>query len=292
MKGAVLSHRRAVAGVELGVERTGIRFWNVTPERVRIEIEVENRGDTWSEPTPLRVQAAPFGAFVPWKPRAALTVPPIAPRGVAVVRTEARRSISLPLGDFSDLVPPARTARGTGDPGGNRSARLRLLRNPVARLMTALAAGSGRSLPADLFEVLGRPNVHWAGNINVLIGRRAVERHMAQALRIYPGRTNMAVFMLGGNPRGYVMRVDGDAVAWEHDLLDQRTGSLRGRDGTFLIEGGPRNGPDMVFFACRPPQGCERGSAEVHVQELPSGREAVVEFSLDANAAGPGCYTI
>jgi hypothetical protein len=35
---------------------------------------------------------------------------------------------------------------------------------------------------------------------------------------------------------------------------------------------------------------CCRG--EVHVEQRSTGKEAIVEFSLDARAAGPGCFVV
>src|SRR5262245_45846770 len=93
--------------LDLEVQRSGIRFHNIAPDRVRIEIEVENRGSLPSEPISLRIEAAPFGAFLPWRPLAALPVPTIPAGGMALVETVARQPRPKPVGDFSGLVPPA-----------------------------------------------------------------------------------------------------------------------------------------------------------------------------------------
>ena len=50
------------------VERQDIRFYDVSPDRVRIEITVRNASGDRSAPTMLRLQAAPLGAFLPWTP--------------------------------------------------------------------------------------------------------------------------------------------------------------------------------------------------------------------------------
>src|SRR5262245_41808220 len=77
--------------LDLEVQRSGIRFHNIAPDQVRIEIEVENHGSSPSEPTSLRIEAALFGAFLPWRPLAALPVPTIPAGGMALVETVARQ---------------------------------------------------------------------------------------------------------------------------------------------------------------------------------------------------------
>ena len=108
---------------QLLVQRTGIRFHNLDREHVAIEIEVENRGPATSEPASLRLEAAPFGAFVRWRPLATLAVPAIPPRRTQVLRIVVQQPRPQPLGSFSGLVPPAlrtasgreRRARGVGE---------------------------------------------------------------------------------------------------------------------------------------------------------------------------------
>jgi hypothetical protein len=48
----------------------------------------------------------------------------------------------------------------------------------------------------------------------------------------------------------------------------------------------------MLMLALQPPATAEAGQVEVHVRQRSTGRTAVVEFSLDARAAGPGCYVV
>jgi hypothetical protein len=77
---AVITARRpGTRSAVIEVEREGIRFWNVTPERVRIEIAVHNRGVVRSQATPMVIQSAPLGAFLPWRPLGRLMVPPLEP---------------------------------------------------------------------------------------------------------------------------------------------------------------------------------------------------------------------
>jgi hypothetical protein len=51
----------------------------------------------------------------------------------------------------------------------------------------------------------------------------------------------------------------------------------------------PLSGPGMLFLALCPPRDAHRGIVEVHVEQKSTGQTAVVEFELDARAAGPRC---
>jgi len=48
----------------------------------------------------------------------------------------------------------------------------------------------------------------------------------------------------------------------------------------------------VIMLALCPPRDCGAGSVAVHVQQRSTGRWAVVEFSLDPKAAGPGCFVV
>jgi hypothetical protein len=48
----------------------------------------------------------------------------------------------------------------------------------------------------------------------------------------------------------------------------------------------------MFLLALCPPADCTAAALEVHVTQRSTGQSAVVEFSLDPNAAGPGCYVV
>src|ERR1051325_6594870 len=51
--------------VELRVERTDISFHDLAGDKVRINVRVCNAGGQRSEPTEMRIESAPLGAFVP-----------------------------------------------------------------------------------------------------------------------------------------------------------------------------------------------------------------------------------
>jgi hypothetical protein len=277
-----------VPHLSLHLERTDIRFADLGPGRVGLEVTVCNHADERSTPTPALLMAAPLGAFVLWRPLTALAVPALGPGESFVLRTEVRRPAVAPLGP-PDRVPPRRllTALGAEDD----------------RPDTATPRARGRKtpagvLPADLMDLLGQSNVYWAGNLNVFVGTRAVERHVAQALRVYPGRVNLAMFVLGGAGRdAYRFHVIGEGEDWGatlHDMTDGQSFVLDVRrfppvaEDQWLAARGQR----MMLLTLRPPRDCAAGSVEVHVAQRSSGQSAVVEFSLDPNAAGPGCFVV
>lgn len=271
----------------LEVEREGIRFWSAAPDRVRIEITVHNRGTVWSQATPLVVQSAPLGAFLPWRPLVQMTVPPIAPESQARLQVEVNRTPSAPLGDPA-RVPPATvlTALDAGDADDADTAL-------GARRRGSMAAVLAR----DIFELLGHRTVHWAGNINVFVHQHSVERHLARVLRIHPGKKNLAVFMVGTGRDKYAFELEGMPLADYAALADVTSmGSVQDgalsdqeiRMGAWL----PARGPLMVALLIHPPSSCQEGELAVHVREHSTGHDAVVEFSFDARAAGPGCFTV
>jgi len=288
----------------LRVERTDICFEDVDECTVRIQVTIHNAGEQRSRPTTMRIQAAPFGAFVPWRPLAVLPVPPLEPGESRELSTEVLRDRPTPLGDF-DRVPPRRIVMAANAPdqppapsGNGILAMLELLR----RSQAARAPGGGAttrtaSLPPDLMELVGRQPTYWAGNINIFIGAHRVERHMARALRIYPGRTNLAMFMVGNPAKrdAYAFELLGLAPDWKAALYDSS------KNRSLLID--PSQPPiqesewlesegGMVVLATQPPVDCREGSLEVHVTRRSDAKIAVVEFNLDPSAQGAGCYFV
>jgi hypothetical protein len=271
---------------DLTVERADITFANVSMERVRIEVAVWNHSLSRSVATDAVLMAAPLGAFVPWRPLATLPVPAIESGESVVLQTVVPRPLPAPLGP-PDRVPPRRliTALGAGDD------------RPASATDVPLARGRVGAFPADLMDLVGLANFHWAGNLNVFIGSKAVERHMAQALRIYPGRVNMAMFVVGCGRDAYRFHVIGECEDWDVRLFDGTDGRSCTLDVSRVppvVEGEWLEAPGqrLMMMALCPPQTCSRGTVEVHVAQRSSGKTAVVEFSLDPKAAGPGCYVV
>ena len=278
MSAAVAARSSSELGVTLDVERTEIVFHNETPDRVRVEITVRNLGEELSAPTFAVLQAAPLGAFVPWRPLTILPVPGLLPGEAATLETTARVPQVAPLGP-PNRVPPSRllTALGLEDDG----------RPGLDRAET---------LPADPFQLLGQGQRHWAGNFNVFIDGKATERHLAQALRIYPGLVNMAMFVVGSTRDAYRFELRGTGADWEAvlcDMMELPALASDGRDARVpLGEWVPVRSRRILMLALRPPLDATAGTVDVHVTQRSTGQEAVVEFSLDPNAAGAGCFTL
>jgi len=278
MSALLLSSPARTGSSSLCVDRTDIEFYPGAAGQVAIAIRVRNLGESRSRATRAVIQAAPLGAFVPWQPLAQVQVPSLDPGQEHVIRLDAVRPAPRPLGP-PDRVPPRQllTALGFGD----RRRRER--------------AGSG--LPADLLELFGRPNPYWAGNLNVFVGDRPVERHMAQALRVYPGKTNLAIFMVGSRPDSYAFRLKCDEPGWQtelHDMTGRPTLMLEAAVSTPIAvdEWISLPGTSALVLALLPPKDCHAGSVAVQVTQRSTGQVAVVEFSLDPRAAGPGCYVV
>ena len=288
----------------LRVERTDIDFSNIRPERLDIRVRVTNVGAECSAPTVAVLSAAPLGAFVPWRPLAAAQVPVLEPGASFVVRAEARRPRNQQLGT-PDRIPPRQllVALGADDDEPSRQSQrnvatdlLRFLRGRRGGSIGAVKSIAAGELPADPLQLLGRENPHWAGNLNIFIGNQSVERHMAQALRVYPECTNMAMFIVGTLADAYAFTLRGSAERWEAGLFDiTQGGSLLLDDNSTAIDVAKwieLPGCALMMLAMVPPKGASKGTIEVHVTQRSSGQTAVVEFSLDPSAAGPGCYTV
>ncbi len=146
---------------ELRVERTEISFHDLAGDKVRVQVTVRNVGADCSPPTPMRLESAPLGAFVPWQPLTQLLVPALEPGESRELIADVARSRVTPLGDFN-RVPPKRllTAVNSPDqpspqPGIGLGAILNLLR----RGETTRSSGrdlAGRPSLADVVNRIGR----------------------------------------------------------------------------------------------------------------------------------------
>jgi hypothetical protein len=270
----------------LTVRATDIEFSNSRPDLVDVRITVRNVGPEQSQPMIGRISAAPLGAFVPWQLLAVAKIPSLAPNEAHIVCVEVQERRRRPLGS-ADRVPPSRVLTALGQDDDNQPPR------PAIAASTSATVGR---LPTDLLKLLGQGNVHFAGNLNIFVGGRAVERHKAKSLRVYPGRTNLAMFIVGSRPDAYAFDLQGSAAAWDAVLFNMT------RANSFLPEGGQsalplrrwieQTGMSMMVLAVRPPAKCEQGAVDVHVKQRSTGESAIVEFSLDPAADGPGCYVV
>jgi hypothetical protein len=170
------------------------------------------------------------------------------------------------------------------------------LRRRRGRVAARTDETRGGKLAADLWDLLGRGQLYWAGNINVFVGRKAVERHVAKSLRIYPGRTNLAIFMVGdpGREDAYAFELLGVPPDWEAGLYEMGSRkSFRPNSAETPLEPAQwvqANGGLIMVLNTRPPEDCRTGSLEVQVTRRSDGKTALVEFDLDPGAQGAGCY--
>ena len=345
-------------GAGLCVECEDIEFYNVAPDRLRIEVTVHNRRDVPSRPETMRLQFAAFGAFVPWTPLQELRVPRIRAGGSRLVSTEVM------IREDGSLVAIDGRARSAGRPYSaalreldRDRAVLRVIRRDkqfrsmsVWQVMERIVQeqlGDGVSVREALrqtastdrlkLNVLNRirskvffdylefskifpgaagapgaeawgrdPNtgrsVHWIGNINVLIGDADVERHMAQALRIYPGFANRCVFFLGDKTgESYSFELKGPGAEWVTKLsrLEEPWG-FRCFSGGYAgpwqqIQPGDWLGVEpngQIGVEISPPEDATEGGLSIEVCRKSDKRGAVVEFDFSESAAGTGCYTV
>jgi hypothetical protein len=272
---------RAWEGLRVG--REDISFVTLRPGVLLAEVTVRNAGPGRTGPAPAVLQSAPLGAFVPWQPLAVFTIPSLAPGESTVLRGEYHYEKPRALGT-PDKLPPDRvlTALGLGGP------------NP--------GVPRGPTVAQDLLALLGQGSVHWAGNFNLFFPGKDVERHAAAALRVKPGCTNLADFIVGGTrPDEYQLRLTGDAGEWNARLFDTVFGrpitdglnSAELQQGIWYTPGGGHTpGFGIILLAVQPPAGATAGAVNVHVRQRSTDREAVVEFTMDTRAAGPGCFTL
>jgi hypothetical protein len=147
-------------------------------------------------------------------------------------------------------------------------------------------------------DLLQGQATYWAGNLNVFVGRKAVERHHARALRILPEHTNVVMFCVGdGRPDSYRFDLSGLGSGWKATLFDPMSALTlsRGlREGKPISLGAwlPMKRASLIFLALRPPARCREANVDVQVAQLSTQKSAVVEFSFDATATGPGCYVV
>jgi hypothetical protein len=288
---------------ELRVERTDISFEDLSGECVRIRVRVHNDRPVRSKRTLMKLESAPLGAFVPWRPLAELPVPPIEPGESRELTIDVKRPEPVPLGSFDRIPPQKLLAAAVGSPDEpsrpNRrfEAMAKLFQRQTPGRSTKSTTTIGLLAP-DLMELLGRGNRYWAGNINVFVGARPVERHMARALRVYPGCTNLAAFVVGvGGPSdAYAFDIVGLGANWQAALYDMTNGK------TLVVNSDVKPIQEnkwveaaagmSLILALHPPADCGEGNVEVHVTKRSSQKTAIVEFNLDPDAQGSGCYFV
>lgn len=263
----------------LSVEREDIVFSTPHPGLLRVEITIRNTSANRTAETCAVLRSAPLGAFVPWQFLDIVQVPVIEPGESVVIRKEYQHETPRALGSI-DKLPPNRvlTALGLNE---NEPERDPQPQTPA--------------LANDLLQLLQLGSSYWAGNLNLFFPGVDIERHAAQSLRIYPGRTNLAMFIVGEPTDAYQFELTGDAIGWNARLYDAdlRRPIAKGVETPELQEGvwhKPVSG--LLLLAIEPPTAATTGAVNALVRQRSSRREAVVEFTMDSRAAGPGCYKI
>jgi hypothetical protein len=303
---------RSTSEAELTLYPSDITFHDLNRDTVLIQVKVRNDSEHSSSPTVVTLESAALGAFVPGRPLAKLHVPAIEPGESRVLSVEAARPHPASLGAF-DRVPPKRvlTAQNASPQGPAPQRRVSIaaaIRQLLLRSRDTAPANkteiANKATPAripflapDLWEFFGREQPHWAGNINVFMRNREVERHLARDLRIYAGRTNLTIFDVGdpGKPDAYAFELKGIAPDWKAALYDMtdKNNFMFGSSDTPVQEKKWLEVPSgfaLMTLAIRPPVVCEDGNVQVHVTRRSSQKTAIVEFSLNPTAQGPGCY--
>jgi hypothetical protein len=297
----------------LYVGREDIQFYNVAPDRLRIEVMVHNRGYSLSGPVAIQLQFAAFGAFVPWTPLQKLKVPQIKAGQSKLVSTDARirpDGTLVALDGSSKSVDPAFLAAaqrptfpsnlmGLPSDDGIQSTQ-NAINLPASLFLGANQGNQVQSLDMNLHR--GR-SVHWVGNINVLIGNVDVERHAARAFRIYPGLSNRSVFFLGDKiGESYSFQMSDEGTEWPTKLI-----RIENRCWGFMnfAQGEDSQGEQiqpndwkrvdpigLIGVDIRPPEYVKEGGLGIEVCRKSDGRTAVVEFDFSETALGSGCYTV
>lgn len=240
----------------LHFDRTDLTFQLDGPDVLDVSLQVRNPASLATPPQTGRIETAPFGAFLPWTPVKAFEVPPLSAGASTVVRLRVPRPGAGGAGE-----PPA-----GGDPD---HLDLRSLPRP-AELLRRIVAGGVRS-----------PSVGLAGNVNVHVGPKSVERHLSGRFPVLPGRLNVADFRIGRGVDAYRLEFGGTAASWEWVL---RKADRRGQWSRRYYASRWYDGADLkslLFLVFKPPHDCGRSTFEVRVEQHSTGDVAIVEFDLD-----------
>ena len=213
---------------------------------IDIALRVRNAGSARSKRQVGRIEAAPFGAFLPWTPLTTFEVPQLDPGAATIVRMRVPRP---ELGDLPDGEDAAHV-------------RTRALRQ-LARMLVRFGMASPWSV---------NPKAHFAGNLNVHVKGIAVERHCG-SLRVRRGARNVAMFHVGDGTDAYRFEVGGTPTGWDVQLL-----------GWEDIEPGRWYSGKCVrcvrMEATDASESALDERLEVHVEKRSTGRVAVVEFEF------------
>ena len=195
-----------------------------------------------------------------------------------LVETVATKTRPLPLGRI-DRIPPSRLGEVLAEDNDSE------YRSKLKRLSPSI------------FDYFPPSSAHWLGNINIFLNNQRVERHLARGLRVQPGKLNRAFFRVGDAnlSDAYAFRIHGDGMAWGARLFAMplfARSVVRTSEGNEIEEDRWIEAfrARFVTLQFRPTAGSRLGRIDVEVTQRSTGHQAVVEFTLDAEAAGPGCF--
>ncbi|MCP4093589.1 MAG: hypothetical protein GY747_09070 [Planctomycetes bacterium] len=257
----------------LRINREDISFETLPGRVVLLSVTVHNDSDAPSEPTTMRVNAAPLGVFLPSRQVGRVAVPAIAPRSKMIVES-------------AYAAPTQRGLSGTrlrAERKNRRESVLQLLANRIPvpnREREVLPGASPRSRLSALLDA-SEGSFCWAGNFDVHVRTASAERHMQGKIQLQAGAQNMGLFEVGdGKHDRYRFEFYGNEHAqnWSPTFMNQKT-------GVWLPFG-----KKMVLFALHPPTGAVEGCLAAEVTRESTGKSAMVEFGFGADTIPPGCY--
>jgi len=258
----------------LRVDRTDLTFRFEASGMVDIRIRVTNPGPGMSPPRRGRIEEAPFGAFVPWTPLTVFSVPGLMPGESTLVELRVPRAA---IGGEPPPDPPT-TALLAEPPEETRVARF--VRHFQLLLSSLMKREEDPAAP------------YLAGNLNVHIGPTSVERHLSGPLRIYPGRANVARFVVGNGADAYRFHLCGEGANWNPFLTCFKAYTDDKPEQILQDTWYQWCKQENLWLEVIPPAECRRGGLEVQIEQRSTGRIALVEFDLDADAREGGCYTV
>jgi hypothetical protein len=229
---------------------------------LEIRLAFENPGTVRTAPATARVEVAAFGAFLPWRPLTAVSVPAIPPGGRIVLTATAQGDLP-DRENAADLVAQMDNAESAND-----------IMSLMAKVLRAAFAWK------DVDQLNMNP-IHFVGNLNVFVSRRkTVERHQQRAIGLRPGHSNFTMFAVG----------DG-----KHDVYSLRLEAEPGWD--VQLSGCPWDTPigiesQSIAASITPPIGVEYGRIGIWVKRHSTGEEVPVEFELAVDARTLTCGTI
>jgi len=229
---------------------------------LEIRLEFENPGTVRTAPATARVEVAAFGAFLPWRPLTAVSVPAIPPGGRIVLNATAQGDLPDP-DDAAALFAEMRNAGSAN-----------FAMNLMARILRAAFAWKD----ADQLDM--NP-AHFVGNLNVFVSRRkTVERHQQRAIGLRPGHSNFTMFAVGDRKHDvYSFRLEAEP-GWDVQLSDCPWDTPIGIKS------------QSIAAAITPPIGVEFGRIGIWVKRHSTGEEVPVEFELAVDARTLTCGTI